>query len=341
MPRQTVENRAELTARFQSELQGQPADFDFGQPANVIYGAGGSSGILAGLMATRVADDGFKQGGGEVRQIYGVSAGIINGFFHAVQLAAARHPDLYTAAAHTALDDLDRFIAHIEPDKIVRVNLNPARLWLGFSNLGPLEQFLLDRLAAYTGSRHPAQITFDDVALPMTISASRRDGFVDFFGMTSPDRRFEFAGREFRVRSAPIVRAIVAGWSMNTYIVPASLGDQTYADGGGTFYDLALFAACMDPNLTNLLNIHLDDPEGHSYNLPPRPNLAGIVFDTHNYGFPEERRRMRALTNLLYEHYRLRARYAALLSGVPAEIAAVHPLPPDFRRAWVVDNWAH
>ena len=60
------------------------------------------------------------------------------------------------------------------------------------------------------------------------------------------------------------------------------------------------------PKLTNLLNIHLDEPEGHSYNLPPRMNLVRILFDTHNLTFPEERRRMRAITNLLYEHFRLR-----------------------------------
>jgi hypothetical protein len=66
-----------------------------------------------------------------------------------------------------------------------------------------------------------------------------------------------------------------------------------------------------------LLNIHLDEPEGHSYRLPPRPNLIRIVFDTHNYTFPEERRRMRFLTHLLFDHYRLRAAYAALRGAAP------------------------
>jgi hypothetical protein len=131
-----------------------------------------------------------------------------------------------------------------------------------------------------------------------------------------------------------VVRAILAGWSMNTYIVPTVLGDQTYQDGGGTFYDPGLFAACLDSELTNLLNIHLDEPEGHSYDLPPRPNVVRIVFEIHNYVFPEERRRMRSLVDLLYEHYRLRARYAALLHDAPEGLAAAHPLPPDFRQTW-------
>jgi predicted acylesterase/phospholipase RssA len=337
--RQTVENKAGLMDRFQHLLEDQPKGFSFDQPANVIYGAGGSSGILAGLMAARSVNAHFESKGGEIRQIYGVSAGIINGFFHAVHIAAPRYPDLYTPAAQNALADLDDFITRLEPKKIVRLNVNPSRFWQGWTNLGPLETFLLDHLAAYTGSRHPEQITFDDIALPLTIIVSRADGFVDYLGMTGPDRRLFFGGREWTVRPASIVRAIAAGWSMNTYIEPTALGDQVYVDGGGTFYDPGLLIACLDPKLINLLNIHLDDPEGHSYNLPPRPNLVGVVFDTHNYIFPEERRRMRALSDLLYEHFRLRARHAALLEHVPADVVARHPLPPDFRRDWKVDNW--
>jgi len=30
-----------------------------------------------------------------------------------------------------------------------------------------------------------------------------------------------------------------------------------------------------------------------------------IIFETHNYAFPEERRRMRALTDLYYQYQRL------------------------------------
>jgi hypothetical protein len=144
--------------------------------------------------------------------------------------------------------------------------------------------------------------------------------------MTQPERRMHFAGRDVRVLQAPVVRAMLAGWSMNTYIQPTELGGQAYRDGGGTFYDPGMFVACLDSELTNLLNIHLDEPEGHSYNLPPRPHLIRLLFDTHNYNFPEERRRMRRLTDLLYDHFRLRARAAA--GGLPLE--------PDFRQDWVI-----
>jgi hypothetical protein len=326
--RQSVENRAALTARFQKILEGQWDAFPFDQPANVIYGAGGFSGILAGMIATRAVEEGFARGGGEVRQIYGVSAGVLNGFFHAIQVAAARHPDIYTPAARRALDDLEDFMARCEPGKIASINHNPLKFWIGWANLGPLEKFLWERLAAYTGSKHPEQITFDDIALPLTVTAARTDGYTEFFGMTQPARAFEWGGRAWQVVSAPVVRAIVAGWSMNTYILPTELNGQQYTDGGGTFYDPGLLVACFDPQLTNLLNIHLDEPEGHSYHLPPRMNLVRILFDTHNLTFPEERRRMRKVTNLLYEHFRLR---------MQAEAAGVE-LPPDFRRHWTIEN---
>jgi predicted acylesterase/phospholipase RssA len=335
--RDSVANKDALTARFRELLEGQLDGFPFDEPANVIYGAGGFSGILAGLVTTRRVEAGFRLGGGTVRQVYGVSAGVLNGFFHAVQIAAEAHPDLYAPAAGSALADLERFFESVTPSRIARLNLNPIEIWKGWANLGPLQDYLLGRLAAYTGSKHPAAITFDDIALPLTVAAARRDGFTDFLGMTTPERRMRFAGREQRVIGAPVVRAIVAGWSMNTYVVPAVLGDQAYADGGGSFYDPALFVACLDGELTNLLNIHLDEPEGHSYGLPPRPNLLRIIFDTHNYTFPEERRRMRRLTHLLFDHYRLRAAYTSLLAVAPVD--AGPPLPPDFRRAWKAENW--
>jgi hypothetical protein len=64
--------------------------------------------------------------------------------------------------------------------------------------------------------------------------------------------------------------------------------------------------------------------------------LSTHLKHTH-YIFPEERRRMHLLADLLYSHYQLRGRYAALLSHVPPEVAAAHPpLPPDFRREWDV-----
>ncbi len=326
--RQSVENRVALTARFRKILNGQLDSFPFDQPSNVVYGAGGFSGILGGMVATRAVDDGFARGGGEVRQIYGVSAGVLNGFFHAVQLAAARHPDIYTPAARRALDDLETFMANCKPGRIVSVNINPVKFWTGWANLGPLEGFLLERLAAYTGSKNPGGITFDDIALPLTVTAARTDGYTEFFGMTRPARGFEWSRRAWEIVPAPVVRAVLAGWSMNTYTIPTVMNGQQYMDGGGTFYDPGMLVACLDPELINLLNIHLDEPDGHSYNLPPRMNLVSILFDTHNLTFPEERRRMRALTNLLYEHFQLRAQAQA--AGVA--------LPPDFRSRWTIDH---
>jgi hypothetical protein len=326
--RQSVENRVELTTRFQEILNGQLDSFPFEQPANVIYGAGGFSGILAGMIATREVDRGFARGGGEIRQIYGISAGVLNGFFHAVQLAAGRHPDLYKPAALHALDDLESLMAHASPAKFIAINHNPLKFWKGWGNLKPLEEFLLDRLAAYTGSKHPGDITFDDIGLPLTVSASRTDGFPDYFGMTQPARSFVWEGRSWEIISAPIVRSILAGWSMNTYILPTEINGQQYTDGGGTFYDQGLMVACFDKELTNLLNIHLDEPEGNSYNLPTHMNLLNILFDTHNLSFPEERRRMRRITDLLYEHFVLREQAEKL--GIV--------LPPDFRKNWIIEN---
>ncbi len=323
--RQSAENKDALMARFRGLLGGQLDSFDFNQPANVIYGAGGFSGILAGLVTTRAVDEGFARSGGQVRQVYGVSAGVLNGFFHAIQLAAARRPDLYTPTARTALADLEAFIGAVDPKRVAAINLNPARFWQGWTNLGPMRAFFLDRLRAYTGASHPSDLTFDDLDLPLTVAAARGDGFTDFLGPNQPARRMTFGGRTWSPVNTPVVAALIAGWSMNTYIQPADLIGQQYRDGGGTFYDPALFVACMDETLVNLLNIHLDEPEGHSYNLPERPNLLRLLFDTHNYIFPEERRRMRLLTDLLFEHERLR-RTSASVSG---------EYLPDFRQDWV------
>jgi len=323
--RQSVADKEHLMDRFRELLNGQLDGFPFDRDANVIYGAGGFSGILAGLVTTRQVQAGFAEGGGTIRQIYGVSAGVLNGFFHAVQVAASKDDGRYTPAARHALADLESFFSEVAPAKIARVNLNPRRFWQGWANLEPLEAFLLDRLGAYTGVVRPQELTFDDIGLPLTVAAARGDGFTEFVGMTRPERRMRLAGRLTRVIAAPVVKAILAGWSMNTYIQPTVLGEEAYRDGGGTFYDPALFVACLDAELTDLLNIHLDEPEGHSYRLPPRPHLVRLLLDTHNYSFPEERRRMRRLTDLLYEHYRLRRR-AAVSSGTP--------IPPDFRQEW-------
>ena len=322
--RESAANRVQIIARFTEVLVGQLDHFPFDRPANIIYGAGGCSGILGGLVTTRAVDEGFRRGGGEIRQIYGVSAGVLNGFFHAVQVAASRNPDIYKPPAQHALQDLEDLIANLTSDKLLKFNRNPFKFWHGWANLGPLEEFLKERLTAYTGSAHAEQLTFDDIALPMTVTAARSDGFTEFMGMTSTGRRFEFGGHAWKVLAAPVIKAVIAGWTMNTYIEPAELNGQVYRDGGGTFYDPSLLVACLDTEVTNLIAIHLNHPEGGTFNIPHRPDIVKIILDTHNYTFPEEHRRMRVLATLFYDYFRLR-RYAEQ-NGIPVE--------PDFRRDW-------
>jgi predicted acylesterase/phospholipase RssA len=326
--RESSKNRVAIMARFSQILNGQFDSFPFDQPANIIYGAGGFSGILGGLVTARAIDEGFKRRGGQIKQIYGVSAGVLNGFFHAIEVAAANNPGMYEPAAGHALEDLEDFIANLQTDRLVRINRNPLRFWQGWGNLEPLQEFLAARLTDYTGSSCPEKLTFDDIKLPMTVTAARADGFTDFLGMIGPDRHFEFGGRSWKVLEAPIIRAVTAGWSMNTYIEPANLNGQRYRDGGGTFYDPSMLVACLDPELVNLITVHLDHPEGHSENLPELPDITRIILDTHNYTFPEEQRRMRVLATLFYDHFRLRL--YAQENGIPVE--------PDFRRQWKVQD---
>ncbi|MCX5997453.1 MAG: hypothetical protein NTV42_07620 [Chloroflexi bacterium] len=326
--RESSANRIQIMAHFTEILDGQLDNFPFDRPANIIYGAGGCSGILGGLVTTRALDEGFKRGGGEIRQIYGVSAGVLNGFFHAVQVAANRNPDLYKPPAQRALQDLEDLIANLTADKLLKFNRNPFRFWHGWANLGPLEEFLQERLTAYTGSPHPELLTFDDIALPMTVTAARSDGFTDFMGITSDNRQFEFGGRTWKVLAAPVIKAVIAGWTMNTYIEPAELNGQVYRDGGGTFYDPSVLVACLDPKLINLITVHLDHPESHSENLPELPDITRIILDTHNYTFPEAQRRQRVISGLLYNHFRLRL-YAEE-NGIQVE--------PDFRREWKLQD---
>ena len=325
---ESSKNRVAIMTRFNEILDGQLDSFPFERPANIIYGAGGFSGILGGLVTTRAVDDGFKRGGGEVKQIYGVSAGVLNSFFHAVQVAAARFPDIYRPAAQHALEDLEGFVANLQTDRLVRINRDPRRFWMGWGNLDPLKEFLAARLKEYTGLPEPEKLTFDEIKLPLTVTAARGDGFTDFLGMTGPDRHYEFGGYTWKVLEAPVISAIVAGWTMNTYIEATELNGQKYRDGGGTFYDPSVLVACLDPKLVNLITVHLDHPESHSENLPELPDIARIILDTHNYTVPEAQRRQRVISGLLYDHFRLRL-YAEE-NGVPVE--------PDFRRQWKMQD---
>jgi hypothetical protein len=127
--RESSRDRAAIMALDAEILNSQLDSLPFDRPANIIYGAGGFTGILGGMVATKSIDEGLKNGGGQVQQIYGVSSGVLNGFFHAVQVAAARHSDIYRPAALNALDDLEGFIANLQPDRLVRINRNPLRFW--------------------------------------------------------------------------------------------------------------------------------------------------------------------------------------------------------------------
>ena len=327
--RQSVENRVALTARFREILDGQLDSFPFDQPANVIYGAGGFSGILGGMVATRAVDEGFARGGGEVRQIYGVSAGVLNGFFHAVQLAAARHPDLYTPAARRALDDLETFMAHCEAGKIVAVNLNPVKFWTGWANLGPLEGFLLERLAAYTGSKHPGQITFDDIALPLTVTAARTDGYTEFFGMTKPARGFEWSGRAWRDRPRP-GGARPARRLEHEHLYHSDRPERPAVHGRRR--DILRSGAAR-----GLPRPGADQSAEHSPgrtrrallqpSAPHEPGAHPLRYSTISRS-PRSGGGCARLTNLLYEHFRLRAQARA--AGVT--------LPPDFRSHWTIEH---
>lgn len=326
--RESTKNRAAIMARDLEILNGQLDNFPFDRPANIIYGAGGFTGILGCMVATKAIDEGFRVSGGQVQQLYGVSAGVLNGFFHAVQVAAALHPDIYRPTALNALADLEGFIDGLQPDRLVRMNRNPVRFWQGWSNLDPLREFLADRLKEYTGRPEPRKLTFDELKLPFTVTSARVDGFTEFFGMTEPDRKFEFGGYTWKVLEAPVIDAMVAGWSMNSYVEPATLNGRIYRDGGGTFYDPSYLVACLDPELVNLVTVHVDHQEDHSQHLPPCPDIARIILDTHNYTFPEQQRRQRAMSGLLYSHFRLRS--YAQQNGIEVE--------NDFRREWAIKD---
>jgi predicted acylesterase/phospholipase RssA len=322
--RESSRDRAAIMALDAEILNRQLDRLPFAGPANIIYGAGGFTGILGGMVATKSIDEGLKNGGGQVQQIYGVSSGVLNGFFHAVQVAAARHPDIYRAAALNALNDLEMFIADLQTDKLVRINRNPFRFWQGWGNLDPLREFLAERLKEYTVLPDVEKLTFDELQLPMTVTAARDDGFTEFFGMAGPDRRFEFGGHLWKVLEAPVIDAMVAGWSMNTYVEPVTLYGRIYRDAGGTFYDPSYLVACLDPELVNLITVHVDHQQDHSQHLPPYPDIARIILDQHNYTFPEQQRRQRTISGLLYDHFRLRQ--FAQENGISVE--------PDFRRTW-------
>ncbi len=308
--RQSVANKAQLMQQFRQMGKPQLERFDFEQPFNVIYGAGGFSGILAGLVMTQFVDE----RGGNVRRIFGCSAGVLNGLFHGVVLGARRHPELYTPAALDGLRHLETFFEQLEPARLYRFNKTPRALARALANWGPLREQLCRYIEQWTGRANGAEVTFEDIRLPFYAAGARgSDGYMDFFGM--PDNlEMRFAGRTVRPINCAIVDAIIGGMAQPFYITPPVIHGETYFDGGSAFYDVDLFAAAMEPEPVSLLSMHFAEPPDHSYGFDERLTLLRIVFDTHNFTLPEDRRRMRAAANLFYEIVALQRRVARLLA---------------------------
>jgi len=303
--RETVAKKDELIRKFDEILTVQLTGTDFDLPTNLIYGAGGFSGMVAGLTATRAIKARFEKGNGEIRSIYSVSAGLVNGFFHAIEIAAHNYPEIYTPAARNALNDLETMISGMTPVNFLKFNLNPRRFWQGWFNLEPFRNFLTECLVKYTGIGDPEKLSFDDIHLPLVVIAARRDGFPEFMGSVEPDRKMEFQGKNIQVIAVPIITALLAGASMNSYVEPIVWNGEVYRDGGGSFYDPGYFVAKLDSKPINLINIHLNEPENHFYDIPEKPNILQLILDQHNVTFPEEIRRMVCLTNLYYHNKRL------------------------------------
>jgi predicted acylesterase/phospholipase RssA len=337
--RESVANKARLMERFREVGGPQLEGFDFARPFNVIYGAGGFSGILAGLVMTRFVDG----RGGNVQRVFGCSAGVLNGLFHGVVLGARRHPDLYTPAALDGLEHLETFFEQLEPGKLFRVNKTPCALARALANWGPFREQLCRYVELWTGRTDGATVTFEDIRLPLYVTGARgSDGYADFFGM--PDGlEMRFAGQTIRPLNCPIADAIIGGMAQPFYITPPVIHGETYFDGGAAFYDVGLFAAAMEPETISLLNMHFAEPPNHSYGFDERLNLLRIIFDTHNFTFPEERRRMRKITDLFYEYEALRRRVVHLVDAleqagyghIPAVCGlAASDLKGNWRRTW-------
>lgn len=309
--RDSVANKASLMEQFRQIGLPQLERFDFSRPFNLVYGAGGFSGILAGLVMTRAVDE----RGGAVRRIFGCSAGVLNGLFHGVVLGARRHPELYMPAALDALSDLETFFEQLEPAKLFRFNKTPRRLARALTDWSPLRQQLARYIERWTGRPDGAEVTFEDIQLPFYAAGARgSDGYADFFGL--PDGlEMEYAGRRIRPVNCRIVDAIVGGMAQPFYVTPPVIDGETYFDGGGAFYDICLFAAALEPEPISLLSLHFAEPPGHSYGFDERMHLLRILFDTHNFTLPEERRRMRRLVDLWYECVALKRRGLTLALG--------------------------
>lgn len=335
--RESIAHKHERMQVFHELGEPQLTGFDFNHPLTLIYGAGGFSGILAGMVMTRLIDARSSS----IKRVFGCSSGVLNGLFHGVALGARQHPDLYTPAALDALDHLEEFFDQLTPAKVFQINWWPYRVMRAVANLNPLRDRLIQYLEYWTGRSDGAAITFEEIKLPFYAVAARgSDGYMDFFGMPD-DLAFDFAGRRMRPINCPIVDAIVGGMAQPFYITPPLIQGETYFDGGAAFYDFDLFAAGMERDLSSLVSIHVVGPPDYSFGFDERPTIIRTVLDTHNFTFPEARRRMTRLADLFYDHEALRRRTAHLVSAARAaghgEILADHPLPGLADPWW--QNW--
>lgn len=307
--RDNIAHKEERMETFRELSEPQLTGYNFSRPTTLIYGAGGFSGMLAGMATAALINE--RQG--NIERIFGCSAGVLNGLFHGIMLAAQRHPELYTPAALDAMQHLEELFVSLTPKTVGKLNRTPHKLLRAVANLKPFVEQLKDYLQRWTGRDDVEQLTFEDIKLPFYVAGSRgSDGLTDFFGM--PDGlQMEFAGRTQRPINCPIIDAVVAGMAQPFYITPPVIEGETYFDGGSTFYDFELLVASICPNLPSILSVHVVGPPDYSFGFDERPTILRIVFDTHNFTFPEERRRMTAISNLLYDHETLRRRMVHLV----------------------------
>jgi len=333
--RESIANRQELQRRFLEigapQLEGFPLD----RPFTLIYGAGGFSGIVAGLTMARLIDR--RQGA--VRRLFGISSGVLNGLFHSVALAAQCHPQRFTAAARTAVDSFEAFFDQLTELKLAQFNRRPDKIYRGLGNLDPLRAHLRRFLVEWTGQADVDDATFSALSLPLYVVTARAvDGYPEFFG--DPGQlEMRYAGRTVRPVDAPVLDALMAGLAQPFYVSPQTIHGAVYLDGGAASYNVELFAAAMEPELPDLVSVHVADPEDFSYGLAEHPRALDVAFDIHNLTFPEQRRRMTALAELLYAHEAQRRELHAVVARAQARGETLadletEQLEPGWWRSW-------
>lgn len=334
--RQSIENRAEWSTEFERLATPQVAAIDPGGPADLIFGAGGFSGVLAETVVAKMLED----RGVEARRVFGCSAGVLSGLFYAVKLAADRCPDLYTPQADDALEDFYRFFDGLSVGAMFRINRTPRTLWRAVGSADPLRRTLLGYIEKWTGRPDPDRVTFESISLPLWVAMTRMDGYLDLAGMNQPAMGFRFAGRLMRPVNCPVIDAVIAGIAQPFYVTPPVIDGMTYFDGGSSYYDIDIFAAGLSTPLPELISIHVGEPIPYTFGFPPRMTLPQLVFDQHNLTFPEGRRRMSALVDLLYAHEADRRRLDAVIDALKAAgLDVPGDLPGSAHEGWWQD-WA-